>query len=266
MEYKQRLPFISDEDLYKQVKHVLDIARDTSEKAESRLFENTVDPFSALFDAIFQGISLKQWLKQEKARQTQKTLQNALGDFHQEILGSIPGWKSLGKGNIFDLKNDKLKIIAEVKNKYNTTKGNHKVAIYDDLGGQLKSGYKGYTAYYVEIIPKNKIAYNKPFVPSDNRTHKRRPERKDIRVIDGKSFYHLATGDCEAIKKLYNALPGVIYDILGKKGSADNSYLHIDDFYSDVGIARDKSRGQEQGNVNKMDLGNEYAELFEKVY
>ena len=108
----------------------------------------------------------------------------------------------------------------EIKNKHNTTKGNHKVAIYDDLQHSLEENYPGFKAYYVEVIPKNKKTYDKLFVPSDNTTHIRRKENQAIRVIDGKSFYALATGDPEALAKLYKVLPRVIGDILGKKGES----------------------------------------------
>ncbi len=264
MKKKQLLKFISNEDLFKQVGHVLDVAKRTSSKAGERLFTNTIDPFSALFDAMHQGISLEQWLDQEKARQTQKTLQNALGGFHQEILGSIPGWESMGTGNVFDLKNDKLKIIAEVKNKYNTTKGNHKVAIYDDLKDQLKTKYKGYTSYYVEVIPKGKTVYNKPFTPPDNRTHKRRAVRNDIRVIDGKSFYGLAAGDSEAIKKFYNALPIVIKELLGKnKTVGDYTHKRGKGQFLDTSIVSDSPKDKKNSS---SDLNQDYSKLFERVY
>jgi hypothetical protein len=199
---------------------------------ERKFYKNSVDPFSALFDALWQDIPISEWVKQERSRQNQKTLQNALGDFHQSILGSSKGWQNLGRGKVFDVKNDKKKIIAEIKNKYNTTKGNHKIAIYDDLKRQLKGAYKGYTAYYVEIIPRNKKTYNKPFEPSDNNTHQRRSANKSIRVIDGKSFYALATGDKDALEKLYSILPSVIAKTLGKKSAKlrkDNSFKDLFD-------------------------------------
>lgn len=261
MAEKQLLPFISDKKLFEQVARVLEVAKVSSSEAEEKLFANTIDPFSALFDAMCQGISLEQWMEQEKARQTQKTLQNALGEFHQEILGSFPGWTSLGKGNVFDLKNDKMKIIAEVKNKYNTTKGNHKVAIYDDLSGQLKNNYKGYTAYYVEIIPKNKAVYDKPFVPSDNRTHKRRKARKDIRVIDGKSFYALAAGDPDAIKKFYGILPIVIKKLLDTDKTLSNNQKQR---RPGADIVRDAPTRYIGGNSNNS--GASHMELFDMAY
>ena len=78
--------------------------------------------------------------------------------------GSIPGWKNLGTGGGLDILNKRKKIIAEIKNKHNTTKGNHKIEIYDAIKAKLKLvEYSGYTGYLVEIIPKGKKKYDKPF-------------------------------------------------------------------------------------------------------
>jgi hypothetical protein len=213
------LPFITTAELTKHVETVINTAKKSLISSDKKFYQNSVDPFSALFDALWQDIPISEWVKQEKSRQNQKTLQNALGDFHQNVLGSVTGWDNLGKGKVFDVKNDKKKIIAEVKNKHNTTKGNHKVAIYDDLEQQLNNNYPGYTAYYVEVIPKNKKVYDKPFIPPDNRTHSRRATNDSIRVIDGKSFYALATGDKDALEKIYSVLPFIIAKVLGKSPS-----------------------------------------------
>jgi hypothetical protein len=217
---KQLLPFIKNEDLYSNVQRVITVAKKAASDSEAKIYSNVVDPFSALFDASCQGISLDNWIGQEKSRQIQKTLQNSLGTFHQEIIGSIRGWQSLGNGKVFDVINKDKKIIAEIKNKYNTTKGNHKVMIYDDLRSLLKSKYPGYIAYYVEIIPPNRKRYNKPFTPSDNKKKKRRPKDKSIRIIDGMSFYEIASGDPNGLRKLYDKLPIVISDLLRKAQDA----------------------------------------------
>ena len=106
-------------------------------------------------------------------------------------------------------------MIAEVKNKWNTTKGDHKVRIYDNIDNLLKTNeYRGYTGYYVEVLPKDRKMYNIPFTPSDNVAKTRRPLNEKIRIIDGKSFYALATGEDDAIKQLYKALPNVLDDII----------------------------------------------------
>ncbi|EKD33361.1 MAG: Type II restriction enzyme (Eco47II Sau96I) [uncultured bacterium] len=207
------LKFISDKDLSSAVAGVVKIIESAEHDAQVKLYKNVIDPFSALFHGMTRSISFKDWVEQEKARQTQKTMQNAIGDFHQKILGAIPGWKNLGAGGGLDVVSKKMKIVAEIKNKYNTTKGNHMVAVYDAVKSTLKiSACIDYTGYVVEIIPKGKKPYDKPYTPSDNKTKKRRPSNKKIRVIDGKSFYTLATGRKHALQELFEVLPQVIAD------------------------------------------------------
>jgi len=211
----QLLSFVSNNDLFKFVEKVMKKAQTTDEDEEA-LYRNTLDPFSAIFDASASGLTLKSWLLLEKMRQKQKTLQNAIGDFHENIIGAMPGWKKLPVGNIIDDVSDEQRIIAEVKNKFNTTKGSDKKTLYDNLENELNEKYRGYTGYYIEIIPKNGKRYNKVFVPSDNTTGTNRPANEKIRVIDGYSFYSLASGNANALHELYKVLPKIIASILDK--------------------------------------------------
>lgn len=207
------LKFISDKDLCSAVARVVNIIETAEHNNQIKLHKNVIDPFSALFHGITHSISYQEWIEQEKARQAQKTMQNAIGDFHQEILGSAPGWKNLGAGGGLDIVNKKKKIIAEVKNKFNTTKGNHKIEIYDAIKSKLKTPeYNDYVGYFVEVIPKGKKKYNKPFTPPDNKTKKRRPVKNKIRVVDGVSFYEIATGRKNALQELFEVLPQVLTD------------------------------------------------------
>lgn len=187
------------------------------------LYRNTLDCFSASMDALVQGISLEEWLAQEKERQVQKTKQNAIGSLHEDILGSIDGVESLPNGNLIDIVCRDKKIIAEIKNKHNTTKGNHKVQIYRDLAASIDKSYRGYTGYYVEILPKGAKAYDEPFNPSDNKTHTRLPLRNDIRRIDGVSFYAKLTGHKNAVYELYENLPRIVAEIIKEEYS-----VHLD--------------------------------------
>jgi len=208
------LPYISDHDLTNAVKEVVKCISKVQAKADKAMYNNVIDPFSAIFDGVTLGISLEDWLKMEKIRQTQKTVQNAIGKFHQDILGSIPGWENLGKG--VDIRNKSLNIIAEIKNKYNTVKGSDKVGIYDYLSHALNHPeYDGFTAYYVEIISKNKTSYNQPFTPSDRKTKTRRPVNESIRQVSGQKFYALTTGESEALSMLFDVLPDVISKVAG---------------------------------------------------
>lgn len=169
------------------------------------IYRNTLDPFSALIDCMVRNCTPTDWKNQEERRQTQKTLQNKIGDLHEYVVDCFEGWERLEKG--VDVKNEKLKIIAEIKNKWNTTKGSHKVRLYDDLEGQVKRNHKEFTAYYVEILPKNKGKYDKNFTPSDNnKSGERRPSRDDIRIIDGASFYEIVSGEKDFLIKLYKEI------------------------------------------------------------
>ncbi len=206
------LPFIADDDLYNASRTLIEAAEKVAGKVEANPYRNVIDPFSALVDAARQKISLQEWMKQEKSRQTQKGFQNALGDFHQDILGYMPGWENMGRGGNMDIRNKKKKIIAEVKNKYNTMNARSAINVYDNLAGYIDFNDKNLKAYVVEIIPKNPKPYEVPFTPSERGT--RRPIRKNLVKIDGKSFYALASGDPDALRKLYNVLPKVLGDIM----------------------------------------------------
>jgi len=205
--------FISSSDFSDAVQFVLDAIRKAEEESEEKIYSNVLDPFSAVFESVYSNLSLTEWLKKEQARQIQKTMQNSIGEFHQKLLGHISGWEDLGRGDVVDIRNKARKIVAEVKNKYNTTKGNHKTSIYDDLE-KIINEEKGYVGYYVEIIPKKANRYDKPFVPSDNRTGTRRPVNERIRVIDGYSFYELASKKKDALRDVYRALPEVVAELV----------------------------------------------------
>jgi len=209
------LPFINDKDLVAAVDKVLAAMKKANEKAEKNMYSNVIDPFSAIFDGVFQNLKLEDWLKLEKTRQIQKSMQNSIGDFHQDVIGHVHGWENLGTGGFLDVENKKKKIVAEIKNKYNTTKGDHKVKIYESLYYFLKNK-GGYIAYYVEIIPKGKKSYDKPFTPPNNQTHQKMAPNERIRIIDGKSFYALVTGYPDALKDLYLVLPKIICERLKK--------------------------------------------------
>lgn len=196
-----------------------------AQTADLDLYRNTLDCFSAAIDSTAQGISLDDWMKQEKERQVQKTKQNAIGSLHEQVMGSLPGVVNLDVGNLIDIVCEEKKIIAEIKNKYNTTKGNHKTQVYRDLASALEDR-PGYTGYYVEVLPVNGKSYDVPYTPSDNQTKKRLPSREDIRKIDGNSFYTLLTGDSNALKEAYSLLPELTAEIINEEfGTELNSEL-----------------------------------------
>ncbi len=211
-----KLNWISDEDLIAAVEKLLLIAKTAKIEVSKKFGKNVVDPFSAIFEMAGFEMTYDNWIISEEARQAQKTLQNFIGEFHQNILGSCECWEDLKKGKIIDLLSNKHKIIAEVKNKYNTIPGGKLAELYLSLETAVMnktSIYKNYTAYYVSIIPEKPEKYNKVFTPSNKETGNRCPENELIRHIDGASFYALVTGEENALANLYSILPTVISEI-----------------------------------------------------
>src|SRR5690606_6948457 len=101
--------------------------------ADINFGKNVVDPFSAIFEMIGFEMYFEDWRLSEKSRQAQKSLQNFVGEFHQTILGSCHGWKDMGKGNIIDLFSEDGRVIAEIKNKFNTISGGKLADLYWSL-------------------------------------------------------------------------------------------------------------------------------------
>lgn len=208
-----QLSFITDEALTIAVKHLLDIAAKARTNADKAFSRNVIDPFAVLFEMSGFKIDQASWLASEKNRQAQKTLQNHVGMLHQSLLGMMVGWQNLGVGGVVDVASETRKIIAEVKNKHNTVKGSDKVKVYDQMETLVMTKghqYKDYTSYYVEIIPKSAVRYDKPFTPSDSAKGQARRANPLIRQIDGYSFYALATGVPNALEQLFLVLPDVI--------------------------------------------------------
>ncbi|MFP9097583.1 Eco47II family restriction endonuclease [Flavobacterium sp. RHBU_24] len=212
------LKWISDERLIESVNHLL--LKASLAKTNTNIHKNVIDPFSAIFEIAGFELDYEVWLKGEISRQAQKTLQNHIGDFHQNILGFSEKWVNKKTGSVVDLVSDELKIIAEIKNKYNTISGGKLADLYNSLNSLIMpkaSIYKDYTAYYVVIIPKKAKRYNVLFVPSNKEQGEKCPPNEKIREMDGSSFYALVTGHENALEELFDILPQVIIDISSGK-------------------------------------------------
>lgn len=237
------LSFINNVDLIKCIDNLfhkvlaLYAPIDNNEKAWHRrhFWKNGVDPFAIVASTIIGGRDAieKHLIEVENIRQIDKTISNAIGYFHQEILGHLDGCVNPGTNGEIDLivERPTLKLIAEIKNKWNTTKGDDKTQPYDKLNRLIDSEYQGYTAYYVCMIPTPKIrgykVINKPFTPSKKKI--RRPLREDIREIDGKSFYHLLTGKPDSLFGLYEVFPKLLAYCINQNNPNKNQFNLIDE-------------------------------------
>ena len=212
------LSFMDSQNLYKATDKL--VRRIESARSNANPYKNVVDPFGALFDAgLVTGLTSKDWLNTERSRQIGKSLSNAVGDFHQELIGYLPGWESTGlSGGVVDLVHTgpfgerKTPVIAELKNKHNTMNSSSAEALHTRFQDALKwPNYKNYTAYLIEVIPKKPGGKDEPWAPAG------RGKIDKIRRIDAASIYKISSGgDSHAFEKLFNVLPEVLMDIKGE--------------------------------------------------
>lgn len=84
------------------------------------LYKNKVDVFKMLFDSRFNDLSYDVLVTNEIARQVDKSINNAIGTFHENILGGIKGYQA-GSLSGYDIKAIDNFLFAYIKNKHNTT-------------------------------------------------------------------------------------------------------------------------------------------------
>jgi hypothetical protein len=235
------VPFLDDEIFIGIVNEVFIKGVDAKSKSIKGFNRNVIDPFAALFEIACLHGEFDNWFVSEASRQAQKSLANHVGAFHQKILGSVIGWKDLETGGMVDVENQERKIIAEIKNKYNTLKGSNQIDLYQELESYvMRNGqkYKGYTAYYVEIIPKKPVRYDVPFTPSDKKTSSKCASNELIRIIDGASFYSLVTGHENALHLVFEALPSIFKKI--NPSLSINGIESLQDFFRKAYIPKAK--------------------------
>ncbi len=223
------LDFISDDHFLKCVKHVCDGYSNLPVNiTPSELQRNTIDPFKMVFDIANQNIDIEEWIRNEKVRQADKTLNNRIGEFHQMLLGGVKDWINLGIGDEtkVDLKKTDNSIFIELKNKFNTVNSDSLDKVRDKLEKNLGK-YPKSIGYWAYILDKNGKSIDEVWT----RNGKSDPR---LRRISGVRVYELVTKDPKALFKVWTALPVAIEDTLRKENliGKDDSRKLIEFFQS----------------------------------
>ena len=206
--------FVSDEDFLECVKHVIDfyLSDEFQEEPLTVLKEskNDIDAIKTIFDITVKQIGFDGWANKEIERQQDKTINNKIGEFHQELLGKVDGWVDLGIGDEteIDLKKEDNTVFIELKNKHNTMNSSSTKTCREKLENVIEQ-YPDATAYWAYIISRK--------YKSENRVWKYQGrEDEKIRRISGDLLYEMITGDSNALEKVYEAIPKAIVDLLGE--------------------------------------------------
>ncbi|RLZ06530.1 Eco47II family restriction endonuclease [Faecalibacter macacae] len=199
--------FISDEHLIK----CIDILYNSYLKAKENLtketfYKNKIDVIKLTFDSKFNEISEEDLINNEIIRQVDKTITNHIGTFHENILSGIKNFEKLPTG--CDIKSNDNKIFIELKNKFNTVKGEDSRSIFIKLK-ELTDKNPGSKGYYARILDTKKT--NKNWELSYKKVKYKDPS---IYIISGDELYKLMTKEENALFQLYKILPKAIDDYL----------------------------------------------------
>ena len=177
------LDWIDEDELYRVVGRVF---RSAIEKSRSSRLSTPPDPFTIATQAVLFDQPANSMMAFEKLRGINKTISNAVGTFHQNVLGLAEGWENLGaSGGVVDLivreTPASKPVHVEVKNRYNTIKASDEKEVWDKLDMLARTNNS--TSYLVQIVPEHPYRYDKPFKVSG------RPERDHVRCCDGVTAY-----------------------------------------------------------------------------
>lgn len=232
------LGFISDEDIYEHVRTtVLQYRRHIDLDSFNK---NIIDPIKLTFDAKIYGQTVRQTIETECLRQVDKTNNNRIGYFHQNVFKYAGGgWEVPENGDkgCFDVVNEKLHIFVEMKNKHNTMNAASSSDTYVKMQNKILHDDKA-TCMLVETIAKQ--SQNVTWALSVNENgRKQHYSHERIRRVSIDKFYEIVFKDSTAFCKLCRALPDILDDVTSNDASArleNTVYEELDktDFYKSL--------------------------------
>ncbi|MBN2728184.1 MAG: Eco47II family restriction endonuclease [Bacteroidales bacterium] len=190
--------------------------------SKKKFYSNKIDTFKLTFDARFNDISEETVIKNEIMRQIDKSINNSIGTFHEQILGGIKGFE-MGKLSGYDIKATDNTLFADIKNKHNTMNSSAAESLFQKLS-RYADTHKKANCYWVQILAKNSFCESwLGDINGKEYSHSR------VFKISGDQFYALLTGQDDAFFALYKALPIAISDFMmnlnKSKKSEKNSAL-----------------------------------------
>ncbi|RXP45165.1 Eco47II family restriction endonuclease [Lutibacter sp. HS1-25] len=209
------LSFITDEHLFSCIENLhnsyLKAKADISKK---KFYNNKIDTIKLTFDAKFNDLDEESLIKFEIERQIDKSINNSIGTFHEQILGGITGYE-MGQLSGFDIKATNNTLFADIKNKHNTMNSSSAESLFQKLAHYADT-YKQASCYWVQILAKNSF-HEKWFGEINGKEY----SHSRIFKISGDQFYKLLTGNDNAFFELYSILPKAIDDFLLNKKDTD---------------------------------------------
>ncbi len=170
---------------------------------KKQFYKNKIDTVKLMFDAKFNGVGEESLIEAEIARQIDKSVNNSIGTFHEEVLGGIKGFERKNSSG-FDIKANDNSIFAiyqfvEIDRKFE--KG-----LFEQITSQAVF-YKGSTWYLVDFFSNR--TYCEPWILA---TEESTIKHKRVFKISVDKLYAVLTRNEDAIFQLNKVLPNAIED------------------------------------------------------
>lgn len=200
--------FISDEHLLSCIanlhKAYLKAKNNITKK---NFYNNKVDTIKLTFDAKFNNIDEENLIQAEILRQIDKSINNSIGTFHEQVLGGIKGFEA-GRLSGYDIKAKDNTLFADIKNKHNTMNSSAAEALFQKLA-RYANDYKKAKCYWVQILAKGSFCELwSGDINGKEYSHSR------VYKISGDKFYALLSGQEDAMFQIYKVLPIAIKDYM----------------------------------------------------
>lgn len=207
------LGFISDENIFNHVRETVHLY---SQKINlSQFNKNIIDPIKLTFDAKVYGRTMEEVVASECMRQMDKSNNNHIGYFHQNLFRFAGnGWSVPDEG--FDVVNEKQHIFVEMKNKHNTMNSAASQKTYMKMQNKIVRDSRA-TCMLVEVIAKK--SQNKTWVVT---VDKEQFNNEHIRRVSMDKFYEIVFNDSQAFVNLCRALPDILTDVIAEFSCKEN--------------------------------------------
>jgi hypothetical protein len=211
------LSFISDEHLFYCIENLHNsYLKAKANVSKKKFYKNKIDTIKLTFDSKFNDLDEETLIKTEINRQIDKSINNSIGTFHEQILGGIKGFE-MGVLSGFDIKAEDDTLFADIKNKHNTMNSSSAESLFQKLANYADT-YKKAKCYWVQILAKNSFE-EKWFGEINGKEY----SHSRVYKISGDQFYKLLSGKDTALYDLYKVLPKAISDYLSEQEKANKS-------------------------------------------
>ncbi|AJK51242.1 Eco47II family restriction endonuclease [Mycoplasma capricolum] len=216
------LDFISKQDFEKHVTDTINQYKESLKSISLKKFNrNIVDPIKLIFDKNIFNKEFKEIIELEISRQRDKTNNNVIGYFHQNIFKYIKNCNVPSQGWDVIFQGDENTYYVEMKNKHNTMNSVAASGIYMKMQNHLLNydNEEKSICALVEVIAK--CSQNIPWVMKIE--NQKLIGNRRIKRISIDKFYEIVTGNKDSFKNLCLQLP-----ITLEKLVSENVFLKVE--------------------------------------